>query len=704
MKLKVLAILLLIFSVCFIQITAQEKNKKESAAAVLEKIFKDSGIEVAESKFTELISIDKDTYTFNEQEFLTLGNSLRSTGRVKAAISVLKMTTLLFPQSSNAWFNLGQIYVRNVDREKAIESYKKALELDPEHGMAREEMAWIDFRIDDARLETREIERFEPGVNTGLKGPYLGQKPPGKKPVVFAPGIVSIYGGNENTITFSPDGKEIYFGREGGISICELTEQGWTAPTKTSIKGYEMYISPSTGKMYYTGGGIWEMEKTPDGWSKPRKLVDMGMFATLTQEEILYTTVFSKGAKIGRYMKVNGKYENYEILGDQFNLSTFNAHPCVSPDDSFLVFDSNKSGGRGYTNLYISFRENDGTWSKAVYLGDEINTPGTNNCSSLSPDGKFFFYTSHNDIYWVSAEILKDFRTGKAVIDLSLFQESSDLIPGSCTIFSASFGSTVLYGNNEDYRIPDTYYWAEPSGEKTYGGVFFGFDNFSPQGGINEKGLAFDYNALPEASLEPHPELPAKGDIMRKIYQTCATVEEAIALAKKYNWGSSLRWQVLLADATGDAVVFSAGPDGEIAFTRKPKGDGYLVSTNFNRANPKNTYPGGYPCWRYNKAVEMLDNIEDEENLTVDYFKAILDACHIESAVGNTLYSNVFDLKNGIIYLYHWHQFYETKVLKVADVIAQNTSPIRIKDLFSQETVKKAEDEYERYKDKKKTD
>jgi len=279
--------------------------------------------------------------------------------------------------------------------------------------MAKEEMGWIDFRIDDARLETREIERFEPGVKTGLQGPYLGQTPPGIKPEVFAPGIISVYGSNENTITFSPDGKEIYFGKEPGINMCKLTDEGWTAPIKTAIPGYEMQISPSTGKMYYTGGGIWEMEKTASGWSKPRKLVDMGMFATVTQDEILYTTVFSQGGKIGRYVKADGKYSNYEILGDQINIATFNAHPYISPDESFLIFDSNKSGRGGYVNLYITFRKTDGSWSNAVYLGDEINAPGTNNCPSFSPDGKYFFYTSHNDIYWISAEYLKKFKPKK---------------------------------------------------------------------------------------------------------------------------------------------------------------------------------------------------------------------------------------------------------------------------------------------------
>lgn len=270
-------------------------------------------------------------------------------------------------------------------------------------------------------------------------------------------------------------------------------------------------------------------------------------------------------------------------------------------------------------------------------------------------------------------------------------------VPGSCTIFAASFGNTVLYGNNEDYNNPNTYYWVQPSSEGTYGGVYLGFDNFSPQGGINEKGLAFDYNALPEAALNPHPELPDRRAIMRRIQQTCATVEEAIAVARSHDWGSSLRWQVLLADATGDAVVISAGPNGELAFTRKPQGDGYLVSTNFNRANPDNAFDDSYPCWRYDKATEMLERIEAEADLTVDYFRSILDAVHIEGAVGNTLYSNVFDLRQGLIYLYHWHQFDEVAVLNVAEELARAPSPTRINDLFSKETVERAAEEHLRY-------
>ena len=84
----------------------------------------------------------------------------------------------------------------------------------------------------------------------------------------------------------------------------------------------------------------------------------------------------------------------------------------------------------------------------------------------------------------------------------------SDPAPESCTIFTASYGDTVLFGNNEDWINPNTYYWVVPSRGGDYGVVYFGFDNFWPQGGINEKGLAYDVNALPKSALNPHPELP----------------------------------------------------------------------------------------------------------------------------------------------------------------------------------------------------
>lgn len=217
---------------------------------------------------------------------------------------------------------------------------------------------------------------------------------------------------------------------------------------------------------------------------------------------------------------------------------------------------------------------------------------------------------------------------------------TTDPVPGSCTIFSASVGNKVLFGNNEDYVI-----WA--------------------------------------------PVL---------IFRKAATVEEAIEIAGKYqreNWfpkSGYISYQLNFADASGDAVVISVDENGELAFTRKRKDKNYLISTNFNKANPENAME--YPCSRYNKAEEMLERIESENDLTVDYIKSILDSVHVKGLFNTTLYSNIFDLKNGVIYLYHWHQFDEVVMLNVDEELAKGKIYVRIQDLFTDATLGNASREY----------
>jgi len=282
--------------------------------------------------------------------------------------------------------------------------------------------------------------------------------------------------------------------------------------------------------------------------------------------------------------------------------------------------------------------------------------------------------------------------TMAAVGTAAVLHGHSHASPKSCTIFTVSFGDKAFFGNNEDYINPETRYWVVPAGYGHYGAVYFGFDDMHPQGGINEKGLAYDWNGLPEAPLNDAPGLPIwPMDAGKYILSTCATVEEVIETAQRYSWGSGLGAQCQFADATGDAVVISAGADGELAFTRKPKGDGFLVSTNFNLATVS---PSAARCWRYNRATSLLSEIDSEDALTVGYVTSILDATHQQGAAVNTVYSTVYDLRNGIIYLYHWHRFDDVVVLNVAEEVAGESKVVRIADLFPEDTVQDAENEY----------
>lgn len=91
--------------------------------------------------------------------------------------------------------------------------------------------------------------------------------------------------------------------------------------------------------------------------------------------------------------------------------------------------------------------------------------------------------------------------------------------------------------------------------------------------------------------------------------------------------------QIHIADATGDAVVLSAGYDGELAITRKPSGNGYHISTNFNLANPGNGTKG----WRYETATTMLEKLAASPDLKIGSAGEVLDSVHLENLTTNTL-------------------------------------------------------------------
>lgn len=276
----------------------------------------------------------------------------------------------------------------------------------------------------------------------------------------------------------------------------------------------------------------------------------------------------------------------------------------------------------------------------------------------------------------------------------------------SCTILTASHEDTVLFGYNLDHPNLQSYIWFLPSSAEGYGGVLVGYyaevdgqPRIGYEGGMNDQGLVFDTNGLPDAVMNPHPEKPfswATSNFWVKILRECSSVTEAINIAENFNFGSVMDFQVHVADSTGDAVIISPGSDGELAFTKKEKGDDFLVSTNFNPANLENSWD--YPCWRYDTATAMLERIEDEGDLTVDYFKTILDAVHQEGATYNTICSYICDLKGGLMYLYYFHQFEDVVEFNLSEELTKEERVIQISDLFSQETRDRALEELESHK------
>jgi hypothetical protein len=272
---------------------------------------------------------------------------------------------------------------------------------------------------------------------------------------------------------------------------------------------------------------------------------------------------------------------------------------------------------------------------------------------------------------------------------------SKDITNG-CSVFTISKGDQVFFGGNDDYINPDSYYWVDPGNNKKYGAIWIGTPD-NVQQGVNEKGLAYDANGLPRVDVNPHLERkPALGGYSYypiQILHECATVEEVIEWANTHRWHAYMHDQMHFADASGDAVIISAGVDGELVFTRKPPGDSFLVSTNFNVANPSN---GNYPCNRYETATQRLSELEKQDKeLSEEDAAAVLQAVSTSGGSSWTLESLVADLPHGLIYLYYFRQFDKPVVLNVAEEIANPRPQGPFSKLFPDEVQQEATFRYQ---------
>jgi hypothetical protein len=239
----------------------------------------------------------------------------------------------------------------------------------------------------------------------------------------------------------------------------------------------------------------------------------------------------------------------------------------------------------------------------------------------------------------------------------------------ACTGIAVNDGKRVLVGNNEDWFNMRTKVWFIQPLNDRYGCVFFGFDNLSPQGGMNQKGLFFDVYALREKEIPSQDGKPGfNRGLIKEMMVSCATVEEAMALMGKYRRDFLDRRQIFIADATGDAAIVEGN-----AVIRKT-GD-YQIVTNFRQSW---TEPGLTSCGRYKIAQNIMEGCQGERFKCI---RRILAATHQEGGYP-TLYSNIYDLTAKKVHVYYFHNFQEEVVIDLEEELEKVTGVLDLPSLF----------------------
>jgi hypothetical protein len=91
----------------------------------------------------------------------------------------------------------------------------------------------------------------------------------------------------------------------------------------------------------------------------------------------------------------NGKWKNPEPLGKPINTSYWEGGACISPDGKKCFFTSERKGGFGNSDIWMSEKINKNEWGPPVNLGEQVNTKYDEAGMFLAPDGKTLFFCSN---------------------------------------------------------------------------------------------------------------------------------------------------------------------------------------------------------------------------------------------------------------------------------------------------------------------
>lgn len=284
-------------------------------------------------------------------------------------------------------------------------------------------------------------------------GPYLGQEPPQARAKVFAPGLI---GEDEwvGTSGFLAEGEVfVYSAMKGDTDwrfkqtyVMYLRNGEWTKPEIAPFSEHVPYnftVGPGGKTIYFTSlkspdkttsqlleqSNIWAVSYTVEGWTEP---VMLGPSINTIDHYENYPAVAKDGTvyymsrredtlgktDIYRSRNVDGRYAAAENVGAPINSAESDQDPFVAPDGSYLIVClTGRDDSVGKYDLYVSFADEDGSWSAPVSLGMGVNTPGSEFRPYVSRDGKYLFFTSlapegetGSRIFWVSTSVIQAAR------------------------------------------------------------------------------------------------------------------------------------------------------------------------------------------------------------------------------------------------------------------------------------------------------
>jgi len=208
------------------------------------------------------------------------------------------------------------------------------------------------------------------------------------------------------------------------IARLKLKDNVWAEPEIVSFSGtykdLEPFLSPNGLRLYFVSdrplydsiaspkdNDIWyvERESVDAMWSEPINIQGPvntefdEFYPSIAENNNLYFTRDSPDTKgkddIFFSEWGDAGYKNPVSMSDSINSASYEFNSYISPDESFIIYSGyNRKDGYGSGDLYISFKSEEGVWSKAKNIGGEINSAQMDYCPYVDIKNGVLYFTS----------------------------------------------------------------------------------------------------------------------------------------------------------------------------------------------------------------------------------------------------------------------------------------------------------------------
>ena len=304
-------------------------------------------------------------------------------GSYDQALSVLEQITKNDPRFIDAYIMRGDILYDRKQYDLAESQFEKALEIDPEY------QSLVLYKVGFA--EWRQDKFDEAGDHLAA---YLETNPKSTRQREIATEMLegSRFAAEamRNPVPFEPQRMSPNVNSEEAEYLPAITADGQTLIFTRVVNNQEDFYQ-----------SFW----TTDGWSPAVPLeqintpLNEGGQTISADGRFLIFTACNRREGEGRCdlfyaEKINGNWSAVKPLPRPVNTGAWESQPSISANRTELFFASDRGGGLGKKDIWVSTRLANGKWAVPVNVGPNINTGGNDKAPFIHPDGKTLYFMS----------------------------------------------------------------------------------------------------------------------------------------------------------------------------------------------------------------------------------------------------------------------------------------------------------------------